>query len=459
MKSLSKIIARYLWYAVLILLITLFLNMFLYVITGFHVIRTTNHSVSGIRKVAEELNSAGEHVVMSAQGYEYLETDYSWAMLLDDNGDVIWNWQLPANLNHSYTVSQTASFSKWYLDDYPVTEWITDYGLLVIAQPRDSIWKFSISERESVVLFIACMIPVTLFFNLFLVFFIVLFLGFRFYRSLRVLAAGIEQLSEQKPVRLPEKGMTELLAKQLNRTSDLLSRQQEQLEKRDDARVSWIRGVSHDIRTPLSLIMGYAADLKNDGALSKVQQRTAKLIEAQSLKIKRLIEDLNLTSRLEYDMQPLRITRTQPSRLLRMVVSDFYNQGLTEEYQIDLYIDPDVEQITLSGDPSLLTRAFSNLIQNSIRHNPRGCAVTVTAYPENGGVCFQFSDDGCGIPEAVIQSLTDMLPETEKAPHIMGLRIVWQIIKAHGWQMIFSDNRTIHILAERNDATRPNDNG
>ncbi len=446
MKSLSRILIRYLWYALLMFLITLALNVFLYVICGFQVIRSTNHSAGAIRKIAAELSSTDGNILLSDLGYEYLESDYVWAMLLDDDGAVLWAWNLPESLNHSYTVSDTASFSKWYLDDYPVTEWITDHGLLVIAQPQGSVWKFNIKEREEVIRYIAFMIPITLSSNLILVFFIVLLLGFRFYRSLRVLAVGLEQLSEEKAVHLPEKGMTELLARQLNRTSDILTRQREHLERRDDARAAWISGVSHDIRTPLSLIMGYAADLKGAASLSESQQHLAEMMEAQSLKIKRLIEDLNLTSRLEYDMQPLRPEEIHPSRLLRTVVSDFYNQGLSDYHLIDLYIDPDVEQITLNGDPSLLTRAFSNLIQNSIRHNPNGCTVTVTAYPEKNSICFQVSDDGCGIPDAVIQALENRLSDTEKAPHIMGLRIVYQIFRAHGWKMLFTDSHTIHIL-------------
>lgn len=446
MKSLSRILLRYLWYSLWMLLITLALNMFLYVLFGFQTVQSTNRSTTAIRNISEELDRTDGTVCLSEQGYEYLKTDYVWAMLLDAHGTVLWNWNLPDSLNHSYTVSEVASFSKWYLDDYPVTEWVTDHGLLVIAQQRGSIWKYNIKERKEVLHYITAMIPVTLSSNLILLFCLVLVFGFRFYRSLRVLAVGLEQLSEEKEVHLPEKGPTELLAGQLNRTSDILTRQRKHLAKRDEARISWINGVSHDIRTPLSLIMGYAADLKEDASLSEEQQHLAEIIKAQSMKIKRLIEDLNLTSRLEYDMQPLRLSELHPAGLLRTAVSDFYNQGLSDRHLIDLYMDPDVEQITLNGDPSLLTRAFSNLIQNSIRHNPDGCTVTVTAYPEKDGICFQVSDDGCGIPKAVIQSLEGRLPETEKAPHIMGLRIVYQIFQAHGWQMLFTDSHTIHIL-------------
>lgn len=447
MKNLSRIISRYLVTAVLMLLVTLFLNVFIYIVCGFQIIQATTHSETRIRTVAEELLETDTGIGLSDAGYEYLSGHYVWAMVLDDSGQVVWNWQLPDHLNHTYTSREIAVFSKWYLDDYPVTERITDYGLLVTAQEKDTIWKKNFSDSVKTIEYLAHMIPVTLITNLLLIFLMVLFFGFRFYRSLRILEDGIQHLSEQKPIHLPEKGMTELLSRQLNRTSDILIRQQEHLNQRDDARAAWISGVSHDIRTPLSLIMGYASGLKDDPSLSEEQKHLAKVIESQSLQIKRLIEDLNLTSRLEYHMQPLRSTEFKPSGLLRTVVSDFYNQGLSDFHIIDLYIDSEVEQLTFTGDTALLMRAFSNLIGNSIRHNPDGCTVTVTAYPDKEGICFQVSDDGCGIPEPVMDALAGTLSDKEKAPHIMGLRIVWQIFKAHQWKMIFTGKNTIHIFA------------
>lgn len=446
MKSLSKIFARYLMTALIIIVATLFLNVFLYIIMLFQIVQTDSHVKVSSKEIAAGLQITNGRISLSEESQSLMESSYCWAMLLDDEGQVTWNWQLPGELNRSYTASDIASFSKWYLKDYPVVERITDYGLLVLASPRGSMWKYNVSDSAMRIRTTARMIPVTLLVNLFFCFLLALFLGFLLYRSLRVIAVGIERLSEYESVRLPEKGMTEMLAKQLNRTSDILSKQKEQLDRRDDARTTWISGVSHDIRTPLSLIMGYASSLKQDSSLSEEQRHQASMIELQSLQIKHLIEDLNLTSRLEYEMQPLRPAEFLPSRLLRQIVSDFYNQGLPDNHIIDLYIDQEVEQMSLTGDKALLDRAFRNLIQNSIRHNPGGCTVTVTAYPENGGICFQVSDDGCGIPENVIKSLIGTLPDTEKAPHIMGLRIAWQIFQAHGWEMRFTDRQTIHIL-------------
>ena len=87
----------------------------------------------------------------------------------------------------------------------------------------------------------------------------------------------------------------------------MLEQQRWNLEKRDTARTEWISGVSHDIRTPLSMVMGYADNLENDAALPEEARKQAGIIKEQSLKIKTLIEDLNLTSKLEYQMQPLRM--------------------------------------------------------------------------------------------------------------------------------------------------------
>lgn len=99
-----------------------------------------------------------------------------------------------------------------------------------------------------------------------------LILGWRFYKSLKPVAQGIESLSLQKKTHLSERGILGELKEQINQTSAILEKQNELLSKRDDARTEWISGVSHDIRTPLSMIMGYADTLGQDKTLSEEQQ-------------------------------------------------------------------------------------------------------------------------------------------------------------------------------------------
>lgn len=196
-------------------------------------------------------------------------------------------------------------------------------------------------------------------------------------------------------------------------------------------RSDWIAGVSHDIRTPLALIVGYADELEKDGELSETHREKAAVIQKQSLMIKQLISDLNLTSKLEYQAQPLSTAEYSPAELLRECAADYYNQGLDDRYEIDLQIGQEEESIRLIGDKGLMLRAFCNLMGNSIRHNPEGCTVFVKMAGEGNRADILFSDSGPGIPAAVIGVLEHPDLYKNAAVHVMGLRIVRQIVEAH----------------------------
>ena len=98
------------------------------------------------------------------------------------------------------------------------------------------------------------------------------------------------------------------------------------------ARANWISGVSHDIRTPLSMIMGYAQRIAGDHGASENIQQEAEIIRAQSAKIKDLVQDLNLVSQLEYEMQPLHKEPVRLSKLLRSYAADLLNAGISKKH-------------------------------------------------------------------------------------------------------------------------------
>ena len=179
----------------------------------------------------------------------------------------------------------------------------------------------------------------------------------------------------------------------------------------------WIAGVSHDIRTPLSLVMGYASQLEDDPGLSQDKREQAGIIRRQSERIKTLVSDLNLASKLEYDMQPLRKTDVLPAALLRSIAADFYNGGLDERYSIDVTICGDAQNVAITGDEELLRRAVSNLITNSIRHNPNGCAIKITLEKRSGSCIVSVSDNGTGFPQNVLESLKSEADTAELQSH------------------------------------------
>lgn len=430
MHSIIKIFRRYILTASIITISILFLNVMALLLFGKYYSQYNSYSYK-IQRISDELSVSSGKITVSKSGYDMLKSQYVWAILLNDKGTAIWSWNLPKEIPTQFTAPEIAAFSKWYLKDYPVNVWKHGNGLLVAGGKKNSLWKYGFDLPQIVMEKLPGFLLLVLIINIFLILLLSVLFGLRFYRSLRSLANGIEQLARQEHVNLPEKGITTQLSQKLNETSLILETQSAYLTKRDSARTNWISGVSHDIRTPLSMIMGYAESLESDTSLDWEQQQQASIIKMQSMKIKKLIEDLNLTSKLEYNMQPLRIKPYSPAALLREIVTSYYNNGLSDQYSIHLNIDKHLETIRSLGDSDLLSRAFQNIIGNSIGHNINGCNIFITAQCSGTIFFITFSDDGKGIPANVIAVLQTDLEPVENQPHIMGLRIVKQIVTAH----------------------------
>ena len=128
--------------AVVLLVVGLLLGLTVYL--GLHYGETSDDRA--------RIGTLAEALTPTADGLQFDPTQtpaqwmqgYAWAMVLDGDGTVIWQYDLPQNLNKHYTASEIAAFSRWYLDDWPVFCWTADYGLFVAAQPRGSVWKYNI---------------------------------------------------------------------------------------------------------------------------------------------------------------------------------------------------------------------------------------------------------------------------------------------------------------------------
>ena len=243
--------------------------------------------------------------------------------------------------------------------------------------------------------------------------------------------ASIKTLSTGKPVDLSIRGELSEIADSVNQASQVLSRQ-------NQARANWISGVSHDIRTPLSMIMGYAQRIAGDHGASGNIQKEAEIIRAQSAKIKDLVQDLNLVSQLEYEMQPLHKEPVRLSKLLRSYATDLLNAGIGEKHSIEVEISPEAETAVIDCDARLISRAIGNLVQNSINHNPQGCDIFLSLDCSSEDSSITVADNGAGMS-------AEKLRELEEKPHYMestderldlrhglGLLLVRQIVEAHG---------------------------
>lgn len=395
---------------------------------------------SALESVGKEFYQENDTWQLSDTGRQELkEADFKWCMALDEHGEVVWEWKLPAGFDRSYTISEVARFSRWYLHDYPVAVWEAGKLLLVVGLDPEFFFRYSEILTLTNFTMISQYVKWALIVNTIVIIVFVFLLGYRFYQALKPLGRGLEKLSREEEVKLREKGMTGILAAQLNRTSEILQEQKKRLTKRDLARTEWIAGVSHDIRTPLALIVGYTDRLSKSPNLNQEEKALADAVCRQSLVIRQLITDLNLTSKLAYEAQPLNKKECSPALILRECAADIYNEkieqdkGQEPEVDVELLIPADMEKVRIFADSGLLKRALRNLIGNSVRHNPGGCQVMVRLYEKNEKIYISVKDTGKGVPELVVQNMDN---QTDKV-HIMGLRLARQIVRAHGGELIF----------------------
>ena len=220
------------------------------------------------------------------------------------------------------------------------------------------------------------------------------------------------------------------IADSINKASNIISRQ-------NTARANWISGISHDIRTPLSMIMGYADRIVNDKDASNQIKEQAAVISRQSIKIKDLVQDLNLVSKLEYEMQPLQKENIRLSKLLRSYAIDLINSGLPDIYSLEVNISSDSENSMIECDAKLITRAVNNLVQNSIHSNPKGCTIFLSLQITESKLLLTIQDNGIGISAEKLEELKSKPHYMESTDdrldlrHGLGLLLVRQIIEAH----------------------------
>lgn len=448
MKSLIKIYFKYVILTVSIAMAFIAIQMCIYIYVGVLMWQNDGVPLEGkysVRNISQQFEFDENKNITNSEYMNGIidEAKCEFAFILDDNGNIIWEHNLTDDLNHKYTVSDVASFSKWYLKGYPVSVWETEGGLAVLGYPKDSIWKYNIVQDIKGLHMLFKLIVFGIISSFVFVAVLIIIFGYGYYKKVKVITDGINNLSNEMPVYMPVNGNFKEIALCINKTAEKLIKQKSIIEKRDEARTEWISAVSHDIRTPLSLIMGYGEMISQNNNIDNDTKEKGSVIKEQSIKIKKLIEDLNLASKLEYNMQPLRKEYIRLSSVVRQAAVECINsinEG-AEKYNINIDTSPEFDEYIINADKQLMLRAFENIVGNSIRHNRNGCEIYIKGYIKNNKVYVIFSDSGLGIPKDIAESINN---NTKSLKHIMGLIIVKRIITSHGGKMTV--NKGIEII-------------
>ena len=223
----------------------------------------------------------------------------------------------------------------------------------------------------------------------------------------------------------------------------LICRDMTQLEKVDTMRRDFIANVSHELRTPLTVVGGFLETLSDmEGAVPDALKNYFSMMSEQTVRMRRIIEDLLTLSTIESNSEAPDDTEIDMGNLLKVLQKDALglSQGLKKaKHKVHLAADP---TLNIVGAQDELYSALSNLVSNAIRYTPLSSAegrgeIFVTWQLINGQPVFAVRDTGIGIEQQHIDRLTERFYRVDRGRSRetggtgLGLSIVKHILIRH----------------------------
>ena len=232
------------------------------------------------------------------------------------------------------------------------------------------------------------------------------------------------------------------LVYQVYRTGRALQSEIERMERLEDYRREFLGDVSHELKTPIFTIAGFAESLL-DGALEdeRVNRRFVEKILRNAGRLDALSKDLTEISRIETGELSMRLAYFHLGPLVQEVAESLEVAAAERRVRLDVHVPAGLPPVL--GDRDRVRQVVQNLAENALKYNNPGGRVELTArlLARDGAVRFAVVDDGLGIPKEAIPRLTDRFFRVDKSRSReqggtgLGLAIVKHILEAHGQQL------------------------
>jgi two-component system, OmpR family, sensor histidine kinase KdpD len=207
--------------------------------------------------------------------------------------------------------------------------------------------------------------------------------------------------------------------------------------EREKVRSNLLRAVSHDLRTPLTVISGIAETLGNSADLKEItRQKLLKDIQDESQWLIRMVENLLSITRINMDTMKVNKTAEPIEEIIEAVYQHL--KKVYPEGQVEISLPSEVTFI--QADPILIEQALFNIVENAFRHGEEKQPVKLTVYQKNDQTVFEIENDG-EIPLKQFEKIQTNLSSTSEVPVDsknglgIGLSIVKTIIHAHNGKM------------------------
>ncbi|MGN0987866.1 MAG: sensor histidine kinase, partial [Otoolea sp.] len=219
-----------------------------------------------------------------------------------------------------------------------------------------------------------------------------------------------------------------------------------------------ITNVAHDLRTPLTSIIGYLELLSGKVEIPRdMQKKYIDIAYAKSKRLEKLIEDLFGFTKLNYGRVSMHVSRVDVVKLLSQLLEEFYPSFKNKNLSYEL--KSNVPAMVINADGNLLARLFDNLINNAIKYGADGKRVLVDIHASGQVVAISVTNYGYVIPEEELPLIFNKFYRVEQSRSTntggtgLGLAIVKNIVDMHGGTIsVASDlNGTVFTVKLKTD--------
>ncbi len=238
------------------------------------------------------------------------------------------------------------------------------------------------------------------------------------------------------------------MVRQVFRTGQVLEGEMAELRRMEDYRRDFIGNVSHELKTPIFAIRGFAETLEG-GALEDptVNRKFVDKILRNADRLDHLARDLGEIARIEQGELRMRPVQFSTGELAQEIVESLEHVASRKTVQVATRIPPDLPDVV--GDREHLRQVIVNLMENAIKYNNEGGIVTLEAHRAGAEVRISIRDDGIGIPTDLIPRITERFFRVDKSRSRsqggtgLGLAIVKHILAAHDRTLVVESREGI----------------
>ncbi len=231
------------------------------------------------------------------------------------------------------------------------------------------------------------------------------------------------------------------MAESLNKMVDEIRRLMDKEREAERTKNELITNVSHDLRTPLTSIIGYLELLSSKATPlpPELQKKYIDIAYGKSKRLEKLIEDLFGFTKLNYGKISMNVSKVDIIKLLGQLLEESYPSFANKSLSYELQSNVPAKVITADGN--LLARLFDNLINNAIKYGAEGKRVLVKAHALADTVQVSVTNYGYVIPEDELPLIFEKFYRVERSRSVhtggtgLGLAIVKNIVDMHGGEI------------------------